>query len=175
MKDSISLIAAAAGGFMLSIAAASIISAAPVTSLKVQPNLTSNPTTDLRLKPIHPNEPVNYTLEERFSLENSLTRTQQIKEAFNSFRQLTEKSLAGTNVKNTDSETQTLGFTNWVGAVEGTLKKQDYQIKKLEFELAQEQYKAEKINKATLDQKVAQYQMSKQEFQAFWQSFGVAD
>lgn len=34
MKDRISLIAAAAGGFMLSVAASSIIHAAPVTSLK---------------------------------------------------------------------------------------------------------------------------------------------
>ena len=45
MKDYLSLIAAAAGGFMLSLAASSIINAAPVTSLKL-PNVV--PTTSLQ-------------------------------------------------------------------------------------------------------------------------------
>jgi hypothetical protein len=181
MKDNISLIAAAAGGFMLSIAATSIINAAPVNTLKVQPSSSSIPAADLRLKPVHPDEPVNHTLEERFSLENSLRATEQIKGALNSFRQLSEKSKvalgkeAVSEVENTDPETQTLGFSNWVGTLEGTLKKQDYQVKKLEFELAQEQYKDGKINKAVLDQKAAQYQKTKREFQAFWNSFRIAD
>ena len=38
-----------------------------------------------------------------------------------------------------------LGFHNWVGAVEGNLRKQNYQIQKLEFELAQAKYKTGKI------------------------------
>lgn len=92
MRDNISLIAAAAGGFMLSIAATSIINAAPVTTLKVQPSSSSTPAADLRFKPVHPDEPVNHTLEEGFSLENSLRATEQIKGALNSFRQLTEKA-----------------------------------------------------------------------------------
>lgn len=103
MKDRLSLIAAAAGGFMLSIAAASIIHAAPVTSLKSPPRMSSTP------------------------------------------------------------------------VLEGTLKKQDYQIKQLEFELAQQQYQHGKINKAVLDQKAAQYQKSKREFLAFGKSLRIAD
>ncbi|MGL5923617.1 MAG: hypothetical protein ACRC32_11970 [Chroococcidiopsis sp.] len=39
MKDPISLVAAAAGGLMLSLAAASIIHAAPVKALKSHPNI----------------------------------------------------------------------------------------------------------------------------------------
>ena len=50
MKDNLSLIAAAAGGFMLSLAASSIINAAPVTSLKL-PNVVQ--TTSLQ-QPINP-------------------------------------------------------------------------------------------------------------------------
>ena len=50
MKDYLSLIAAAAGGFMLSLAASSIINAAPVTSLKL-PNVVQ--TTSLQ-QPINP-------------------------------------------------------------------------------------------------------------------------
>jgi hypothetical protein len=83
MKDRISLIAAAAGGFMLSIAAASIIHAAPVTSLKAAASISSTPVVDLQLKLVHPSEPVSYTLEERLSLENSLKITQQIKGGLN--------------------------------------------------------------------------------------------
>jgi hypothetical protein len=41
--------------------------------------------------------------------------------------------------------------------------------------LAQQQYKDGKINKALLNQKVAQYQKSKREFLAFWNSFRIAD
>lgn len=49
MKDNISLIAAAAGGFMLSIAIAGIIKGVPVISLNAQPSLNSTPVADLRL------------------------------------------------------------------------------------------------------------------------------
>lgn len=48
MKDYLSLIAAAAGGFMLSIAASSIINAAPVTSLKSLPSVGTFHTTSLQ-------------------------------------------------------------------------------------------------------------------------------
>lgn len=41
MKDHFSLIAAAVGGFMLSVAAAGIIKAAPVTALNAAPSLTT--------------------------------------------------------------------------------------------------------------------------------------
>ena len=53
MRDNISLIAAAVGGFMLSIAAAGIVKAAPVTSL-TQPSFSSNSVTNVRLAPVHP-------------------------------------------------------------------------------------------------------------------------
>jgi hypothetical protein len=50
VKDNISLIAAAAGGFMLSVALAGILKGAPVTALGEQSNF--RPTvTDLRLAP----------------------------------------------------------------------------------------------------------------------------
>lgn len=182
MKDRISLIAAAAGGLMLSLAVTSIIHAAPVTALKSLPHINT-----LHAISVSPDEPADVTLNQRFTLENSLRAAKQIEGALNSFQQLTEKSRdvvynasteignASAEIGNTDSETQTLGFQNWVGTVEGTLKQQDYQIKKLEFELAQQRYKDGKINKTELDQKAAKYQKSKREFLAFWQSFKVAD
>jgi hypothetical protein len=176
MKDRISLIAAAAGGLMLSLAVTSIIHAAPVTALKSLPHVNT-----LQATSVSPDRPVNVTLDRRFTLENSLKASEQIETALNSFQQLTEKSQVAlekdslAEISNTDSETQILGFQNWVGTVEGTLKQQDYQIQKLEFELAQQHYKDGKINKTELDQKAAKYQKSKREFLAFWHSSKIVD
>ena len=181
MKDNISLIAAATGGFMLSIAIAGILRAAPVTGLKVQPSPNTAQVSDLQLKPVYPDETVSYTLNERFSVKNSMRVLPQIKGALNSFHTLTEKSKSAlgekalSEVGNTDWEVQNLGFTNWVASVEGTIKKQDYQMKKLEFELAKKQYEDKEIVKAVLDQKAVSYQQAKQEFLKFWNSFKISD
>ncbi|MBD2040795.1 hypothetical protein [Microcoleus sp. FACHB-672] len=140
-------------------------------------NSSSNPVK----QSVHPDEPIDDTLNQRFTFENSLTRTQQIKEALESFRQLTDTSKAKlgksaiATVKNTDPETQTLGFYNWVGSVEGTLIKQNYQLKKLEFELAQKQYQDKEISQTELDKKSADYRKAEQEFQTFLKSFTIAD
>lgn len=49
MKDNLSLIAATVGGFMLSVAAAGIVKAAPVTSLNApSPSLNSTPVVNLQ-------------------------------------------------------------------------------------------------------------------------------
>ncbi|EDX78577.1 hypothetical protein MC7420_7230 [Coleofasciculus chthonoplastes PCC 7420] len=133
------------------------------------------------LSPIHPDESIDDTLNERFSLSNSLERIQQIRNALSSFQQLTETSqpILGdrkmAEIGHTDWETQHLGFPNWVGSVEGTLKKQAYQIAKLEFELAQKQFQDGEITQAALDQKEANYRRAEQDFQAFWNSFNIAD
>lgn len=166
---------------MLSIAIAGILRAAPVTGLKVQPSSSATQVSDLQLKPVHPDEPVSYTLNERFSVENSMRVLPQIKGALNSFHTLTEKSKSAlgekaiSEVGNTDWEVQNLGFTNWVASVEGTIRRQDYQMKKLELELAKKQYEDKQIAKAVLEQKAASYQQAEQEFQKFWNSFGIAD
>lgn len=127
------------------------------------------------------NEPTAITLNQRFSLENSLTRVKQIQGALTSFRTLTEKSKAAlgqqaiASVGNTDPETQTLGFTNWVGAVEGTVRQQNYQIKKLEFELDKKQFEDKQVSQAVLNQKRTAYQQAQREFQNFLNSFRIAD
>ena len=141
----------------------------------------SPPAMQLSQRPVSPDEPLSDTLNQRFSLQNSLSRIQQIKGALESFRRLTATAKAKLgesalrNVGNTDQETQTLGFTNWVGSVEGTLRLQNYQIKKLEFELAQKQFKGGEIPKAALEQKAAAYRQAEKDFQAFLKSFRIAD
>lgn len=181
VKDKISLIAAAAGGFMLFVAITGVLQGAPVTAQLGQHSLYSTKVADLELQKVHPDEPINYTLQQRFSFDDSLGRIKQIDGALNSFRSLTEKSKpvlgnkAVSEVGNTGWETQNLGFTNWVGAVEGTLRKQDYQIKKLEYQLAQKQYEDKAISQSILNQKQAAYRKAKKDFQVFVNSFSVAD
>lgn len=66
-------------------------------------------------------------------------------------------------------------FQNWVGFVDGTVKQQTYQIKKLEFQLAQEHYKAGRIAQSDLDEKAASYQQAAQEFKVFLDSYKMAN
>ena len=135
----------------------------------------------LSLSPISPDEPVNYTFNQRFSRKNALDRTTQISNALSSFQQLTLKAqlvlgdAAIQEVDNTSQEIQSIAFPNWVGAVEGTIRKQDYQIKKLEFELAQKKYEDGEIDRATLDAKSEHYRLTIQDFQTFWESLTVID
>ncbi|MEQ8972039.1 MAG: hypothetical protein RIE73_16790 [Coleofasciculus sp. C1-SOL-03] len=170
---------AAIGGLLLiPLASAGLWWTSSVAQLPQPANVSQdNPS----LYPVHPDEPVDYTLNERFSLSNSLERIQQIRNALSSFQELTEASqpILGdrqmAEIGHTDWETQHLGFHNWLGSVEGTLKKQAYQIAKLEFELAQEQYQDGEISQAILDQKEANYRRAQQDFQSFWNSFNITD
>ncbi len=136
----------------------------------------------LRLKnDLNPDETVDHTFNKRFSLENSLRRIKQVREALASFCKLTEKSRGKLSeeemsaIGNTDGERQNMGFHNWVGAIEGTLRKQDYQIKKLELELAREKYKSGRLEEKELKQKEACYKKAEAEFQKFWDSFVIVD
>ncbi len=178
VKDKISLIAAAAGGFMLFVAISGILQGAPVMALRSQHSFDSTKVADLRLQ-VHPDEPVNY-MQQRLSFDNSIERIKQIDGALNSFRALTEKSKpvlgsqAVSEVGNTDGDIQ-IGFNNWVGSVEGTLRKQDYQIKKLGYQLAQKQYEDKAIPQSVLNQKQAAYNKAEKELQTFVKSFTVAD
>ena len=126
-------------------------------------------------------ESAAYTFDRRFSFGNSLSRIDQIREALESFQRLTEEGKGRLSdealglIGNTDWETQHLGFANWVRAVEGTVRKQDYQIKKLEYELAKGQFESGEMSEEGLKQKRSDFRGSVQAFQAFWDSFHVVD
>ena len=59
VKDKISLIAAAAGGFMLFVAMSGILQGAPVMALRSQHSFDSTKVADLRLQKVDPNESIN--------------------------------------------------------------------------------------------------------------------
>ncbi|NLP18207.1 MAG: hypothetical protein GX376_03825 [Firmicutes bacterium] len=121
------------------------------------------------------------TLEERFSLKESLYRVEQVGDIFVSFRELTEEcqgklppeTLAA--VGNTGWEMQHLGFHNLPNTIEGTLRLQDYEIKKLRFALAKEQYEKGEIG--VEDAKGAQeaFYEARDGMQAFLDSYSIAD
>lgn len=121
------------------------------------------------------------TLNNRFSYDNSLQRIEQIRGALSSFVELTQRSepILGNDVMEefdyTGWDAQNLGFPNWTGAVEGTLRKQEYQIRELEFELAKEQYEDGEISREILEEKEAAYERAEEEFEQFWNSFQIVD
>ncbi|PKN25437.1 MAG: hypothetical protein CVU64_19925 [Deltaproteobacteria bacterium HGW-Deltaproteobacteria-21] len=134
---------------------------------------------ELILDPVHPDEPADYTYNERFSTRSSLESLNAIKSALESFRKLTEasagkipkKTLA--KIGNTGWEMQNLGFPNHVGAVKGTLLKQEYLIKKLTYELAQS--KAREVSKEDLSEAKKDCEKAEKQFQDYWDSFSVSD
>lgn len=126
-------------------------------------------------------EPVEYTLHQRFSCDNALKRLGQIESALSSFEQLTEETRATRvsdalgEIENLDWETQTLGFTNWSRAIKGTLLKQQYIIAKLQYDLSRERLKQNEINSAEAAKARREYQRAKQAFLTFWKSFTIID
>jgi hypothetical protein len=135
----------------------------------------------LRLKDRHPDEPASYTFNERFSAKRAIAHLKQIDGSLQSFRLLTElgktkfSQAEMAKIGHTEPDAQTLGFYNLVHAIEGTVRKQEYQIKKLEYELAQAKFDDGKIRAKEFAQKKFAYQKAEKDFQAFWDKFQVSD
>ncbi|MBW4648569.1 MAG: hypothetical protein KME06_07690 [Kastovskya adunca ATA6-11-RM4] len=180
MKRKVSILLATGALMLIPFMGAGILRANSNQRSPDSPVAEGNPST-LTLQSVHPDEPAEYTFDQRFALDNSLNNLKQVEGALSNFQSLTEKSKTAlgeqaiASIENTDWESQNLGFPNWVGSVEGTLRKQDYQLKKLEWELAKKQFEDGEITQAVLDAKAANSQKAEQEFQAFWESFGVVD
>lgn len=135
----------------------------------------------LRLTDRHPGEPADYTFNQRFSPRHAVENLRQIEAFLRSFRPLTERCetrLPAGEVKsvgNTERDVQDLGFYNAVKSVEGTVRKQEYLIRRLEYELAKAKYAAGEVGKTGLERKWAAYRSAEKEFQAFWSSYRVPD
>jgi len=127
------------------------------------------------------NLPEGESLEEIFTTEGAVGRTEQISAALNSFRLLTEKAAGKISdqeiaqIGNTGWEIQYLGFYNWTNTVLGTLLLQDYEIKRLELKLAGAELKAGEIDKKDFELKEAEYKEAKDKVQQFLNSYTIAD
>lgn len=116
-----------------------------------------------------------------FSVADALVRIGQISSALHSFTKLTDLSRSTMsrdelkNIGNTEGDIQNIGFDNWIGSIEGTILKQEYEIKQLKYQLAQERYKSRGISKEALDKAKKEFEDGERSFQAFWDKFNILD
>ncbi len=121
------------------------------------------------------------TYNERLTLSSALQGVENINDWLKSFQALTnltanrmthEEKL---QVGNLGADMQTIGFYNWVKSVEGTLYRQNYDISRLEYELALERLAAGKASQAEVTEKEKKYQEARSDIQKFLTKFHIAD
>jgi len=136
---------------------------------------------DFQATPVHPAESAEQTWNERLSLENALQAMAGIRAMLGSFAQLNEACRSGlsaekkSRIGNMNPEMQTIAMANLPRTVEATLRKQDFLIKKLEFELASLQSANGTISRETLEGRRLAKEESANNLEAFWRSFRLAD
>lgn len=118
---------------------------------------------------------------ERFNFTNALTGIQHINAWLKSFRELTQITAdriapeEKVQVGNLGADMQSIGFYNWTKSVEGTLHKQNYDICRLEYELALEKLATGKVSQTEVNEKEKRYQEASKDMQEFLSKFHVAD
>lgn len=109
-----------------------------------------------------------------YSAPAALQSLEQMQEFLASFERLTEmsrKNLTASqlkNVGNTSREIQTIGFHNIPLVVEGTLRKQEYQIAQLEYQLALIKRDKGEASTEDVSRARAAYADATARFQKFW-------
>lgn len=106
----------------------------------------------------------------------ALERLEQMRGFLESFRDLTQRArgrLTAADLRaagNTSREMQGIGFHNIPLVVEGTLLKQDYQLKQLEYELAQLRRARGEVSDREVERARGAYAAATKRFQVFWES-----
>lgn len=124
-------------------------------------------------------QPLNF--DERFNKTKATEGLKYVNDWLKSFRELTivtENSLTSNEkekIGNLGSDTQTLAFYNWPKTIEGTLLKQEYEISRLEYELAVERNLNGKNSLAELKAKEEAYILIKIKMHNFLRKFHIAD
>jgi hypothetical protein len=104
----------------------------------------------------------------------ALQRLEQMRGSLASFKQLTarvRRRLTEAELRdagNTSEEIQSIGFHNIPLIVEGTLLKQDYQLKQVEYELAQLRRARGQIAEQEVERARGAYADATRRFQLFW-------
>lgn len=118
---------------------------------------------------------------QRFEFSNALTGMDYIQQYLSSFKKLTKQTAGQLSAEeqqqigNLGWEMQNLGFRNWTQTVEGALRKQNYEIQRLEYELAKERFLNEKITKNEFSAKERQFLLARQEWDQFISNAHIAD
>ncbi len=121
--------------------------------------------------------------EERFNLDEALECLAKAREALISFADLTERVRRDKlvpeseleRIGNTAWETQNLGLPNCGAAIEGTLRRQHYELKTAEFELAQMRLEKGQTSQSDLDDRKQAFEEAEAAMQKFWDEFQIAD
>jgi len=129
----------------------------------------------LNLKKRHPDAADGKDeFEHAYVVYAGIVRLHQMQNFLESFRKLTDASRNKVSsavlreAGNTESDIQTIGFHNIPIIVEGTILKQDYDLRQVEYKLAQLQNLTGDISSAELERKRAAYAEATRNFQAFW-------
>jgi len=108
-----------------------------------------------------------------YSSGEALQRLTQIRGILESFRQLTVRTRNGLSepelraIGNT-GDMQTIGFHNIPLVIEGTILKQEYQLKQLKFQLAQLRRERAEVTPQELDSARIEYAEATRNLQVFW-------
>lgn len=109
-----------------------------------------------------------------YSSDQALRRLTQMQSFLASFSQLTEQARGKLTaaeldaVGNTSAEMQTIGFHNIPLTVEGTVLKQDYRLRQVQYELAQLKRQRGGISVQELNRARGAYEEATKRFQVFW-------
>lgn len=109
-----------------------------------------------------------------FSSDQALQRLAQMRSFLASFRGLTEQvrgqlsSAQLDKLGNTGRDMQTIGFHNIPLTVEGTLLKQDYQLRQAQYQIAQLRRERGDISEQELEKARATFAAATSRFQTFW-------
>lgn len=119
-------------------------------------------------------------IDKRFTFEQALVRLSQIEDSLESFRDLTERLMAGnqgdlSKVGNTSWEVQYLGFPNWISTVSGTLHKYEYLLAQKDYQLAIERFANGDISTDELQAKQEVFSTAFQDYQMFIDEFVIVD
>ena len=109
-----------------------------------------------------------------YNVYSAVQRLDQMRTFLESFNRMTELSRSRLDpselkaIGNTSGETQTIGFHNIPLLIEGTLLKQEYQLRQARYQLAQVQLAQRQIGADDLERARAAYRAATRELQRFW-------
>ena len=109
-----------------------------------------------------------------YSSDAALQRLAQMQTFLASFRRLTGRvrgTLPATELSaigNTSAEMQTIGFHNIPLTVEGTILKQEYQLRQVQYELAELKRERGDVSAQELEQARSAYERATKRLQVFW-------
>ncbi len=128
----------------------------------------------LALNAVYSEDLLSYTLTQRLSLDYPIRdrRSQSSLTGHKSQAAINENQVSASEIFGSGYDME---LRVRQGALEETLKRQKYEIKKLELDLAKEKYRDGKISQAEFNQKAKLYQMALEEYKAFAHSSKMAD